>query len=276
MLRETPNFDQNVPKAATLGGGTGVVNEVSKSGELAKNVKKAAADKAKATVQAAAVPEKQDTRFSEDISRIQDETNNMINEFIREVSKNANLRKQITAFKKGELGTEVDPKLAELSKLYYKIYRYQNMVNGPTKFYNNTGYPYGKVNLLSSDPTNESVARRKVPDFIAEGMRTRIEEEAAELKKLMTVNKVTPPYPHIEKRGKIVNELPHGMGNPNFDKKKTAIPAKNPNEEVDVGGRPSEVDKDVHTTSWNREQKVNTHMGKAEKAEREFQKGIQK
>lgn len=274
MLRETTDFDKNTQKDATLTSVTGQVNEVSRSGEVAKNVKKAAASKAKAKVSAESEPKRQDSRFAEDITRIQDETNNLINEFIREVSKNAALRKQITDFKKGVIDAESNPKLEELSKLYYKIYRYQNMVNGPSKFYNKTGYPYGKVNLLSSDPTNESVVRRNVPSFIAEDIHSRIENEAAELKNLMAVNKATPPYPHIEKRGKIVNELPQGMGNP--DAMKKAASPKTTNGDENVGGRPSEVDNDVHTTSWNREQKVNKHMSKADKAEREFQKGIQK
>ena len=202
--------------------------------------------------------------FDQTCENIADWFISIANPLFKEVYANKGLMKEIKAYKNGQMGEDVNPEFVNFVKLYTRIQKFIRMVGNPERYHNKSGYPYGSVNLLASMDANESVApKRKYPAHIIECMRSRIEEETAELGRIMQVHTAKPPHPQIEKRGKIVNELPAGMCNPNM-KKDGAKTSSNPF----GAGRPSDVDKDVHTTSWSRDQLVNTHMSKKNKEAR--------
>lgn len=194
----------------------------------------------------------------------------MINPLRMEIYANKPLMKQMKAYREGVLGDNADPDLVKLTKMYQKINKFGTMCSNPTRYRTKAGYPQGGVNLLSNNDTNESVEKKHgISENLKGELQKRLEDETNELNGLMTINKVKPPYPRVEKRGKIINNIPAGMGNPNCGKGKSGS-SSNPF----GAGRPSKVDSDVHVNSWDRDRLVNTHMSKAKKAEQSAKEGM--
>lgn len=185
----------------------------------------------------------------------------------------------------GKNGSSIRKDRGLLGTLYRKrgaFNLFVSCLHNPDSFKNS----FGKIDFLNGDKdvtdrkekTGKFVQRKhnvdtkkkgrihqdNLPGFISEGIRVRLEEEAKELAGLLKITKIKPPYPQVEKRGKIINEIPAGTCNPAYSKTKDGG-----HNGTDVGGRPSEVDHDVTTNSWNREQRVNQHMSKDDKEGRD-------
>ncbi len=206
-------------------------------------------------------PEGFDERVEKNCENVAEWMTSIINPMRREVYANKALMKQIKAFKNGEFGENPDPVLAEFVTKYQKINKFGTMCNNPTRYHNKSGYPCGKVNLLSNKQTDESVENKHVLSENVRGeLQKRIADEADELSGLMTINRVKPPYPRVSKQGKIINNITAGMNNPNCGKARSHL-SSNPF----GAGRPSKVDLDMHVNSWDRDRLVNTHMSKAKK-----------
>lgn len=215
-------------------------------------------------------PEGFNERVEKNCENVSEWMTSIINPMRREVYANKPLMKQIKAFKNGEFGENPDPDLAQFVTKYQKINKFGTMCNNPARYHNKAGYPQGGVNLLSNKQTNESVVKKHgISENVKDELQKRIADESEELNSLITINKVKPPYPRVEKKGKIINNLPAGMNNPNCGKDKSCS-SSNPF----GAGRPSKVDSDMHVNSWDRDRLVNTHMSKVKKAEKSAKEGL--